>query len=174
MRVKGPGDQLWAQRFREHAILYMELENLQKTVDELFPEQIQFQLPRPHALAGSVLQHCTNLLERLIQCHYPLIFKIGVTHCPVWRWGSKLYGYSTCPEKWSRMIVMHLAEESHSIGMLEAALIDNYASNLSLIILTIFPMYGCSYIILLCLYLDENCCGFNGHDVPKKQIFGWD
>lgn len=98
-------------------------------MDESYPGKICFQLPPIGALAGTVLQHCSSLLDRLLKSQKPVIFKVGITHNPLWRWGNQIYGYTTAKEKWSNMVVMYVAAEPHSVGMLEAALIDKYQSN---------------------------------------------
>ena len=107
---------------------YPHLRDLHQKLDQLFPGQVEFQLPPLHALSGAVYRHCTNVLEQLLESQSPMTFKIGFTHDPLWRWGNSLYGYSKSREQWTMMIVIYTASEPHSAAMLEAALIDKYQS----------------------------------------------
>lgn len=90
---------------------------------------ISFRLPKIHATAGGVLRHSTSVVHGLIDKYEPLIFKVGFTHNPVWRWSSKLYGYSWAKDKWSNMVVLYISDEPFGPAMLEAALIDKFGSN---------------------------------------------
>ncbi|CAJ1428541.1 unnamed protein product [Effrenium voratum] len=87
---------------------------------------IDFQIPREGVSSGKVLLHCANVCDRLFTKHSPVIFKIGFTHDPVWRWGNTLYGYVNEREKWTNMTVLYVADERFGPAMLEAALIDKY------------------------------------------------
>lgn len=89
---------------------------------------IDFDLPRPNMTAGRVLQHCMRVMERTFQKLDPLIFKVGFTHNPAWRWSNKLYGYGHAVEKWSNMVVLYVTDEPHGPAMLEAALIEKFRS----------------------------------------------
>lgn len=81
-----------------------------------------------NAVAGAVLRHAIQVLERLFQQQEPLIFKIGFTHNPIWRWSNASYGYGVAREKWSHMIILYYSKEPYSPAMLEAALIEKYQS----------------------------------------------
>ena len=70
-------------------------------------EFLDYKLPPPGVSAGRVLQHAKSVLSTLIQKEQPLIFKVGYTHNPMFRWANTLYGY-----------------------MLEAALIELFRSTL--------------------------------------------
>lgn len=109
---------------------YPQLRDLQTQVENLYPGQIDFQLPRLHALSGTVVRHCSNLIEQLQASQSPMTFKIGYTHDALWRWGNSLYGYAKSKDKFSfsNMIVAYVSEEPFSASMLEAALIDKYHS----------------------------------------------
>ena len=87
---------------------------------------IEFRLPPPHAEAGRVLRHAIGVLETLFRQQEPLIFKIGVTHDPVWRWSNHLYGYCRDVDSWRQMVIFYGSTESAGPGMLEASLIDKY------------------------------------------------
>lgn len=106
-------------------------ESLQVTLQQLINQaestnSIAFKLPRWGALAGRVLAHSIETLESLIRRHEPLIFKIGITHNPTWRWGNDLYGYVGAKDRWSNMLVVFAAGEPFSVAMLEASLIEKY------------------------------------------------
>ena len=90
---------------------------------------ISFQLPAVQALAGSVVRHSSSVLENLFGKWSPLIFKIGFTHDPIWRWSNTKYGYRWEAAKWDHMIIFYLANEPFGPSMLEAALIDKFRSN---------------------------------------------
>ncbi len=83
-----------------------------------------------NALAGTVLRHSIDVMNGLIENKKPLIFKVGFTHNPIWRWSNDVYGYQHDKEKWSNMIVIHYAREPFSPAMLESALIEKFKSNL--------------------------------------------
>ena len=89
---------------------------------------ISFDLPKPHAVAGQVLQHSVAVLERMFRKYEPLIFKIGFTHDPYFRWGNKLYGYAHAREKWAQMTILFITDEPYGPAMLEASLIDKFQS----------------------------------------------
>lgn len=107
--------------------------SLQATLQQLInqaqsTDSIAFKLPKWGALAGRVLAHSIQTLESLIQKHEPLIFKIGITHNPTWRWGNDLYGYVGAKDRWTHMLVFFAAGEPFSVAMLEASLIEKYQS----------------------------------------------
>ena len=110
---------------------YPQLRDLQTQMEKLYPGQIDFQLPRLHALSGTVVRHCSNLIEQLLASQSPMTFKIGYTHNALWRWGNSLYGYVKSKDRFSNMIVAYVSEEPFSASMLEAALIDKYQSILA-------------------------------------------
>ena len=114
------------QRLADHLDRYPKLQDLTEKLHGLFPGQVRFYLPRLDALAGYVVQHCGNLLDELIDSQAPVMFKIGFTHNPLWRWGNEIYGYKSSPERWSEMVVMYIAGEPFGPAMLEAALIDKF------------------------------------------------
>ena len=118
----------WGQRLQDHLDKSPELKTIYEQLDKEFPGKIQFKLPRVDALSGSVLKHCSEVFERLHHSENPMIFKIGFTHNPLWRWGNPMYGYNTSRDKWSCMVVVYVSDECHSASMLEAALIDKYKS----------------------------------------------
>ena len=92
---------------------------------------ILFQVPKNNLSAGAVLQHAIRRVEVLFSKEEPLIFKVGWTHDPIWRWSNSLYGYKYARDCWSVMIVLFASHEPHGPAFLEAALIEKYQSNLS-------------------------------------------
>ena len=77
-------------------------------------------------VAGKVLAHSISSIERVLSKWNPVIFKIGFTHDPSWRWSNSLYGYSKAKEKWAHMVVLYISGEPYGPAMLEAALIREY------------------------------------------------
>ena len=94
---------------------------------------IVFCHPKKSLAAGSVLHHVLRTMESLFLKQEPLIFKVGWTHNPVWRWENNLYGYRMCRDKWQGMLVLYVSNEPYSPAMLEAALIERYSSILSVL-----------------------------------------
>ena len=90
---------------------------------------ISFNVTQSGVPAGRVLQHALRVLDGLFAKYAPLIFKIGFTHNPAWRWGNDLYGYKKAQDGWTDMIVLYVSNEHYSPAMLEAALIDKHRSN---------------------------------------------
>ena len=116
--------------FLLHAKAIPELADLQQECEDSVPGRINFQLPRLGALAGNILSHAVKVLETLFKCWDPLIFKIGWTHHPVWRWNNRMYGYGHAKELWAAMIVFYYSLEPHGPAMLEASLIDRFMGTL--------------------------------------------
>ena len=91
---------------------------------------ISYILPHEGALAGRILQHSVRQMEKLFRDKGPLIFKVGFTHDPVWRWSNTLYGYLHDPDGWTDMLILFISHEPYGPGMLEASLIDKFGGNL--------------------------------------------
>ena len=81
--------------------------------------------------AGKALNHAIQVMEGYFLKHSPLIFKIGITHDPIFRWANDVYGYGVARDSWAEMVVLYLSDEPYSPAMLEAALIEKYQSSLS-------------------------------------------
>ena len=90
---------------------------------------ISFDLPQIEVPAGKVLRHSVLTVERLFKAHSPMIFKVGFTHSPSWRWSNSVYGYSSSKDRWSNMVVIYMSQEPYSPAMLEAALIEKFGSD---------------------------------------------
>ena len=89
---------------------------------------ISFQLPYVKAPAGTVLHHAICSLHGIFEKQSPMIFKIGFTHNPSWRWSNSVYGYGSSKDKWEHMIILFLSAEPCGPAMLEAALIHEFGS----------------------------------------------
>ena len=96
-------------------------------------EFLDFKLPPRGASAGKTLHHAKHVLSGLFAKHDPMIFTIGYTHNPVWRWSNTKYGYMFERERWTHMTVLYESAEPYSPAMLEAALIDTFRSTLKLV-----------------------------------------
>ena len=89
---------------------------------------ISYKLPAAGVTPGKVLQHCSRQLEKLFHEKGPLIFKIGYTHDAIWRWTNAIYGYIHDADGWTDMMILYATDEPYGPGMLEACLIDKFAS----------------------------------------------
>ena len=87
---------------------------------------MECQLPRQGALSGEVLHHSFVTVDRLLKQHGPVVFKIGVTHDPCFRWRNGLYGYIHERQQWQRMIILFASYEPVGPAFLEASLIYHY------------------------------------------------
>lgn len=106
--------------------------SLQHLIDQASAiSSIHFALPKSNAVAGAVLSHAIRIVEKKFSQHDPMIFKLGYTHNPHWRWCNTIYGYGHACEKWSTMTILYAAPEPFSPAMLEAALIEKYQSTLT-------------------------------------------
>ena len=104
-------------------------------------ECIQFKTPRYGVSAGRVLEHAHGVLTYLFSKQDPCIFKIGIAHNPCWRWTNSMYGYQNARDRWTNMVVIYVADEPFSPSMLEAALIDQYCSDLDHVLYVAINFY---------------------------------
>ena len=72
---------------------------------------IEVKIPKVNLMAGRVLAHCIAVIETLFKMWDPMIFKLGYTHDPIWRWSNDLYGYCQSREKWSNMVILWISDE---------------------------------------------------------------
>jgi len=91
-------------------------------------KNMSYKLPKAKATAGRVLAHASMTFEALYQKHFPMIWKIGITHCAVFRWYHKPYGYAHSVEKYQHMHIIFASPSPVGAAFLEAALIDKYRS----------------------------------------------
>ena len=91
-------------------------------------EFLKYMLPPNGATAGRVLHHAKASMTKLFKQYEPMIFKIGYTHDPEWRWTNDMYGYKFDRDLWTAMVILYQSEEPGGPSMLEASLIDIYKS----------------------------------------------
>ena len=87
---------------------------------------LNYKLPKPNALPGQVLKHIFSVLESHLRRHTPSIYKIGLTHCPSWRFHNTLYGYGQEKQKWEGMTVVFILHETTGPAFAEAAAIQKH------------------------------------------------
>ena len=116
------------RNLRDHLEESLRLTEIHKRCLEI--QCISFMLPPMGSTAGKVLKHATCEVERLFETHEPLIFKLGYTHDPAFRWSNAIYGYMHDRDRWTHMVVLFVSREPGGPAMLEACLIDKYGSRL--------------------------------------------
>ena len=95
--------------------------------------ELKLQLPGRGCLAGRVVKHALDVVETTHRKHEPLVYKFGITHCPVYRYRNNRYGYKVdTHQKWEAMIVLFASHESVGPSFLEGALIQTYKGNLTI------------------------------------------
>ena len=109
----------WKPHVSDSVLADNEVLSALQEVDE--HSDIEWCLAARATTAGGVLSHAIHIVERLLNRHAPMIFKIGFTHDACWRWGNTIYGYKWQRDKWEKMCLLHIAEEPFSLAMLEAA-----------------------------------------------------
>lgn len=88
---------------------------------------LDYDLPkRPGMLAGQIMKHCWETVDRVLEKQTPCIFKVGYTHCASFRWHNKVFGYACDVDKWEKMIVIYAANEPVSPAFVEGALIQRH------------------------------------------------
>lgn len=87
--------------------------------------------PKRGLLAGQVMKHCCEAVDRVLEAQHPCIYKVGFTHNPSWRWHNSTYGYRWEAAKWTRLIVIYAAWETTSASFVEAALIQRQKGHLN-------------------------------------------
>ena len=78
---------------------------------------------KQHALASKILEHA-EVVSRSLSFHGPCVYKIGICADPVSRWGF----YKRASEKFQGMVILHMAESSFEVGMIESHLIRLFRS----------------------------------------------
>lgn len=98
--------------------------------------------PKPNMTAGSIIKHCYEVVENLLDKYKPCIYKIGITHCPHFRFDNAMFGYAHERDKWTALVVIYASHESISPAFVEGALIQKYKGNLtSNICIVFFPLF---------------------------------
>ena len=87
---------------------------------------IDYQLPRRQALPGEILKHIYTGIERFRCKKWPMVFKVGVRHDPVFRYDNDLFGYKFERTKWDGMRVVFCTHHSTSAAFAEAAAIQKF------------------------------------------------
>ena len=85
------------------------------------------QLPPKGSSSGKVLAHACRTIDNVIDRYGPLVFKIGWTHCPFYRFRGCKYGYaSDIHQRWEKLLVLYSSVEPVGPSFLESALIQRY------------------------------------------------
>lgn len=88
---------------------------------------LDYDLPRKSKmLAGQILKHCYNAIDRMLRLQYPCIWKVGYSHCAHFRFYNSKFGYQHEVEKWQKMFVIYAASETISPGFVEGAIIQRH------------------------------------------------
>lgn len=102
-------------------------------------------LPPKGSSSGKVLLHACRVIDRMLEKKGPMVFKVGWTHCPSFRFRNSMYGYCYDRyQKWEQLVVLHTSVEPIGPSYLEAALIEKYKG-----ILDIFSFDTC---VMLCSF----------------------
>ena len=68
--------------------------------------------------------HGFQVLEKVLHEAKPMVYKIGYTHCPFTRFFNRKFGYVRDPhQKWEKMVVVYVSDETVGPSFLEAAMI---------------------------------------------------
>ena len=90
-------------------------------------DRLGFDLPgKPKLLAGAILAHCFNAVQRILEKYKPCIYKVGYTHCAFWRFYNDLYGYSRERDGWEKLTVIYAGSDTTNCSFIEAALIREH------------------------------------------------
>ena len=128
-------------------------------------EQLFLNLPKPGATAGLVLKHATAVFRSLHSRREPMSYKFGYTHCPVFRWCNRKFGYQFAVQKYDRMDVLYVASDPIGPGFLEAALIQQFMGRWSGHVIEVFYcfvlwefkfIYAPQVSLLLRVYLEPS------------------
>ena len=93
---------------------------------------LDYDLPRARGMmAGQIMKHCHEALNRVLEAQWPCIYKIGYTHDPSWRWHNAVYGYRWENAKWTNLLVIYASSETISPSFVEAALIQRHKGDLN-------------------------------------------
>lgn len=92
---------------------------------------LDYDLPKKAGLlAGQIMKHCCETMDKYLRMHKPCIFKVGYTHCPSFRWNNPKFGYKYDCDKWEKMVVIYCASEAISPAFVEGALIQRHKGHL--------------------------------------------
>lgn len=89
---------------------------------------MSLKLPKCGLTAGRIIRHSENVFEGWLAKHQPMTFMFGLTHCPIFRWYHRPYGYKHGKSKFTSMVILYAAATVTGPAFLEAALISKYGS----------------------------------------------
>ena len=115
--------------------------------------------PKPNMTAGSIIKHCYEVVESLLDKYKPCIYKIGITHCPHFRFDNDIYGYAHERDKWTALVVIYASHESISPAFVEGALIQKHKGDLTM-----------QYNIYVLCFSFFFLFGTNSH-IAKKHLY---
>lgn len=98
----------WERVLSENVLALPRTRSCMRNLEE--DHLLNLKLPKPNALPGQVpnaFAQCFTLHR-----HTPSIYKIGLTHCPLWRFHNPLYGYVREKRKWEGMTIVFVSHES--------------------------------------------------------------
>lgn len=87
---------------------------------------ITYDLCQKGALPGRVLKHVFGAIDKYRKAARPCIFKVGLTHDPVFRFTNDKFGYIHAKPPWDGMKVVFCSYESISTSYVEAAAIQRF------------------------------------------------
>ena len=91
-------------------------------------------LPPKGSSSGKVLLHACRVIDSTLERKGPMVFKVGWTHCPSFRFRNSKYGYCYDRyQKWEQLVVLHTSVEPIGPSYLEAALIEKYRGILDIL-----------------------------------------
>ena len=109
-----------------------ELERSAECFEKILADpKLQLQLPKSGCLPGTAMKHSIDLAERTIQQQWPVVYKIGFTHCPHTRFHNSKFGYAVdMHQQWQTMVILFASHESVGPSFVEAALIQKFKGTL--------------------------------------------
>ena len=121
------GDQLWASRLDATTLAL-------KRTHEVFTKIhsnpiIDYDLPPKASLAGTILKHVYRSIEKQRNKTWPMTFKVGVTHDPIFRYTNPLFGYTLDKPAWDGMRVVFCTHDPAAASFTEAAAIQKFMGN---------------------------------------------
>jgi len=94
--------------------------------------KLEFQLPSKGSLPGLILKHGVSTVEKKLHREGPLVWKVGITHDPAFRFWNPVFGYAIDRhQKWQKMVILYISHEHCGPAFLEAALIHKFKGTLS-------------------------------------------
>lgn len=82
-------------------------------------------------MAGQILKHCFNVVDKLLEKQYPCIWKVGYTHDGYFRFYNAKFGYKHQADRWEKMTIIYASSETISPAFVEAAVIQRHKGYLN-------------------------------------------